>query len=115
VSGATDSPDPLLEALWTRVIEAWSDDKAHAALLAYASGAKRLPDIAARYRERSLDPDHAATAKKQLDAIVESATVSMLAMKMPRPERPPLAMTLSAFGVCLVLLTWLAYAMWGRH
>jgi hypothetical protein len=115
VSEATQSPDPLLEALWTRVMEAWNDEKAHAALLAYASRARLLPDIAGRYRERSLDPQHAATAKRQLDAIVESATVSMLSMKMPRPERPPLAMTLSAFGVCLVLLAWLAYALWGRH
>jgi hypothetical protein len=110
-----EAPDPVLEALWARVLEAWGDDKPHAAVLEHAVRAGRLPEIAGRYRELSKDPEKTATAQKQLDAIVLSATQALLAMKMPRPQGTPLPITLSAFGVCLVLLAWLAYSVWGKH
>jgi hypothetical protein len=105
----------VLEALWSRVIEAWDDDKPHAALLEHASRAQLLPAIAGRYRALAGDPAKAPIANRQLDAIVQCATVSLLSMKMPRPQGTPLPITLSAFGICLFLLGWLAYAVWGRH
>jgi hypothetical protein len=118
----TESEDPVLEALWTRVIEAWDDERPHAALLEHAIRAQRLPVIAARYRrladDRDGDGKKAGIAKKQLDAIVERATDALLSIRMPRPPKggaTPLPITLSAFGVCLFLLAWLAYAIWGRH
>jgi hypothetical protein len=110
-----DSPDPVLEALWARVLDAWGDEKPHAAVLEHAVRAGRLPEIAGRYRQLAQDPEKAPTANKQLDAIVQSATAALFSMKMPRPQGTPLPITLSAFGVCLFLLAWLAYAVWGKH
>jgi hypothetical protein len=105
----------VLEALWARVVEAWDDDKPHAALLEHATRARLLPEIAGRYRKLSGDPAKAPIANRQLDTIVRCATQALLSMKMPRPQGTPLPITLSAFGVCLLLLGWLAYAIWGRH
>ena len=123
-SEPAESEDPVLEALWARVIEAWDDERSHAALLDHAIRAQRLPVIAARYRRLADDGDgdgdekKASIAKKQLDAIVQRAADALLSIRMPRPPKggaTPLPITLSAFGVCLFLLAWLAYAVWGRH
>jgi hypothetical protein len=105
--------DPILDALWDRVLSAWDDDKAHAALLDHALRTQTLPDIAGRYRGLVDDPARGERAKKKLDAIVIAATQSLLAMKTPRPEKIPLSITLTAFAVCALLLGWLAWAMWG--
>ncbi len=110
-----DATDPLLEALWARVLAAWDDDRPHAALLEHAVRAGLLPEIAGRYRERADDPQKGPISRRQLDAIVQTATQAMVSMKMPRPEGTPPSVTLSAFCVCILLLGWLAYAVWGRH
>jgi hypothetical protein len=112
VDGEADK-DPVLEALWDRVVSAWDEDRPHAALLEHALRAQRLPDLAGRYRSLVDDPERGPAARKKLDLIVLTATQSMLAMKTPKPGRVPLAITLSAFGVCALLLGWLAWALWG--
>jgi hypothetical protein len=115
VPGPDLSTDVVLEALWKRVVEAWDDDKAHAALLEHAIHAEALPEIAGRYRALLDDPEKRAAAKKRLDGIVLAATQMLLSMKTPPPGRTPWPITLSALGVSLLLLSWLAYAMWGHH
>jgi hypothetical protein len=105
--------DAVLEALWDRALAAWDDDKPHAALLEHALRVQALPELAGRYRALALDPLRGPAAKKKLDLIVLTATQSLMAMKTPKPARVPLAITLSAFGVCFVLLGWLAWALWG--
>jgi hypothetical protein len=105
--------DPVLEALWDRAVAAWDDDKPHAALLEHALRAQALPELAGRYRALTGDPQRGAAAKKKLDLIVVTATQSLMAMKTPKPARIPLPITLSAFGVCFLLLGWLAWALWG--
>jgi hypothetical protein len=105
--------DPVLEALWERVLGAWDDEKFHAALLDHALRAQELPELAGRYRALVDDPARGAVARKKLDLIVLTATQSLLAMKTPMPAKIPLAITLSAFGVCALLLGWLAWALWG--
>ena len=107
--------DPVLEALWKRVLEAWDDDRTHAALLEHALHAQALPEIARKYRALIEDTGKGAVAKKKLDGIVAAATQMLLSMKTPPPGKTPLPITLSAFGVSLVLLGWLAYALWGHH
>ena len=107
--------DPVLEALWARVVEAWDDDKTHAALLDHAVRVQALPEIAGRYRQLVDDPKKGELAKKKLDAIVAAATQMLMSMKTPKPGKTPLPITLSAAGVCALLLAWLAYAMWGHH
>jgi hypothetical protein len=110
-----EAKDPVLEALWTRVTSAWDDEAAHATLLDHAVRSQRLPEIAGRYRSLSEDPDKAPVAKKKLDGIVIAATQMLVSMKTPKPEKVPLPITLTAFAICLVMLGWLALAIWGNH
>jgi hypothetical protein len=107
--------DAVLEALWRRALEAWDDEKVHVALLEHALRSQALPEIAGRYRALLGDAARANVAQKRLDAIVVAATQMLMATKTPPPTKVPLPITLSAFGVCAVLLTWLAWAVWGRH
>lgn len=105
--------DPVLDALWDRVVAAWDDDKPHAALLEHALRSQGLPEIAGRYRSLVDDAQRGPVAKKKLELIVLTATQSLMAMKTPKPAKIPLSITLSAFGVCVLLLGWLAWALWG--
>jgi hypothetical protein len=110
-----ESDDLIFDTLWNRVTEAWNDDKPHAALLDYALRAGKLPDAAGRYRVLREDPDKGEKARKQLDAIVLAATQMMQSMKTPAITKPPPSVTLSAVGVCAILLGWLAYALLHHH
>ena len=112
----TDSvADEVLEALWKRALEAWDDEKVHAAILEHALRSEALPEVAGRYRASLADPARAAIGQKRLDAIVVAATQMLMATKTPPPAKVPLPLTLTAFAICLVLLGWLALAVWGRH
>jgi hypothetical protein len=110
-----DAPDPLLEALWKRVLDAWDDDRPHAALLEHAMRAQGLPEIAGRYRGLTTDAARGARAKEKLDGVVVAATQMLLSTKTPKSVKPPLSITLSAAAVCLLLIGWLALALWGRR
>jgi hypothetical protein len=112
-----DAGEAVLESLWSRVLEAWDDDKPHHALLEYALRAQKLPEVAGRYRAiKEKDAAKAARAQKKLDGIVVAATQMLMAMKSP-PDRfklPP-AMTATLFAVSMLLLAWLAYAVFHRR
>jgi hypothetical protein len=105
----------MIDALWKRVLEAWEDDKPHAALIEHAVRAQALPAVAARYRALTDDPERGARAKKQLDALVVAATQMLFSTKTPKPGKTPLPITLSALAVCVLLLGWLALALWGKR
>jgi len=105
--------DPVLDALWERVTEAWGDEQAHAALIEHATRTGALHLAAARYRALTADPDRAELARKKLDVIVLAATHVLLSTKTPAHGKVPLAITLSAFAVSAILLGWLALAVWG--
>jgi hypothetical protein len=109
-----DSGDPVFEALWSRVLEAWDDEKTHAALLEHAIREQRLPDAAGRYRALKDDATKGERARKKLDAIVIAATQMLMAMKTPARVKVPWQITLSAVLVCLFLLAWLGLAIF-RH
>jgi hypothetical protein len=108
-----EATDAALEVLWQRALAAWEDDKIHVAVLEYALRAQALPEVAGRYRSLVGDPERGARAQKRLDALVAAATATLFATKTPKPEKVPLPITLSAFGVCAALLGWLAWALWG--
>jgi hypothetical protein len=109
-----DTRDEALEALWQRVVDAWDDDKVHAALLEYALRTEHLPEIAGRYRSLKDDPEKGERAQQRLGAIVVAATQMMMSMKTPTLTKVPIAITLSAFGICLFALGFLAYALLRR-
>jgi hypothetical protein len=107
--------DPLFDAMWSKVVEAWDDDKTHSAILEYALTAERLPDLAGHYRALKDHPDMGARAQKRLDAIVMAATQMMMSMKTPKNVTVPLPITLSVFGLFLAAVAFVAYAMLHRH
>jgi hypothetical protein len=110
------SHDPVLDALWKRAQDAWDDEKVHTALLEHALRAGALPEIAGRYRALADDAERGAIAKRRIDAIVVAASSMLMSTKTPRPDKPiPIAITLTAFGICLTLLGWVALAIWGSH
>ena len=106
----TDDKDPLLEALWQKTLEAWDDEKRHAACLEHALREKKLPDLAGRYKALKDDPDKGELAKKRIDAILTAATQMMFTMKTPRPTKTPSWLFWSAFLTCLVMALYVAYA-----
>ena len=116
-SPAPEAGEAILDSLWSRVLEAWDDDKPHHALLEYALRAQKLPEVAGRYRAvKETEPEKAVRAQKKLDGIVIAATQMLMAMKSP-PDRfklPP-AITATFFAVSMLLLAWLGYAVFHRR
>jgi hypothetical protein len=107
--------DLVFDTLWSRVLEAWDDDRTHAALIDYSLRAQRLPDAAGRYRALAGDPAKGAVAKKKLDAIVIAATQMMLAMKSPAARgKVPWPITLSALAIAAFIFGLIAYGL-ARH
>jgi hypothetical protein len=106
-----ESPDAIFEALWTRVLEAWDDDKPHQAALSYALQTERLPDIAGRYRKLLDDPEKGWRAKKKIDGIVVAATQLLMATKTPKREKIPWQWTMSVAAVFVLVVAFLAYKL----
>lgn len=107
----TEEKDPIFEALWQKTLEAWDDDKAHAALLEHALREKMLPDLAGRYRVVRDDPERGEMANKRIDAILTAATQMLFTMKTPKPTKTPSWLFWSALLTCAVMLMYVAYAM----
>jgi hypothetical protein len=82
-------PDPALEALWKRVVDAWEDEAAHAAFLEHCRRAERLVEAAVRYRGMVGDHARSAVAKKKLDQVL---ILAMTELDLSRQkERKPAA------------------------
>jgi hypothetical protein len=113
--GIGEAPDAVFSALWSRVLEAWDDDKPHQLALAYALEHEMLPEIAGRYRKLFDDPDKGARAKKKVDAIVVAATQLLMATKTPPREKVPWQWTASAAAFFFVVVAFLAYKVLLRH
>ena len=109
-----ETGDLVFDTLWGRVLEAWDEEKPHGALLEYSLRAQRLPDLAGRYRALVDDPEKGARAKRKIDGIVVAATQLMLSTKTPKLEKPPPYLTWTAFGVFMLIIGLLWYAM-SRH
>jgi hypothetical protein len=113
-SAFAETDDLIFETLWGRVLEAWDDDKTHAALIEYAVRTQHLPDAAGRYRALTNDPDKAIIAKKKLDGIVIAATQMLMSMKTPAIGKTPWQITLSAVLICVVLVSMVGYLILHR-
>ncbi len=107
--GPTSPADEGFEALWQNVLDHWDDDKPHAAFIEFALRTGQLPVAAGRYRAMMDDPFRAERAPTRLDAIVVAATQLMMSMKSPPRTKVPLPITLSAFGIFLFTLCFVAY------
>jgi hypothetical protein len=105
----------VFEALWTRTLAAWDDDKPHRAILEHALKTEQLPDLAGRYRALSDDPVKGERAKKKIDGIVVAATQLMLATKTPVRTKTPWQWNVGAALVFMLVCAWLSYQLFGRH
>ncbi|APR85740.1 Hypothetical protein A7982_11089 [Minicystis rosea] len=76
--------DPLLDELWHRVLDTWTDDAAHAAFLDHCRKTQQLGQGAAHYREEVRrasayreDPTRVESAQKRLNAIAMLAMLDL--------------------------------------
>lgn len=107
--------DAIFEALWARAEQAWDDDKPHQALVEHALRVQMLPELAGRYRALKDDPVRGPRATKQIDRIVAAATQMMFATKSPERTKTPFSWTASAAVMFVLVVGWLAYALFRRH
>jgi hypothetical protein len=101
----------LFEALWKRTLEAWDDDKPHAALLDHALKSEKLPDLAGRYRALRDDPEKGARAQKKIDGIVVAATQMLMATKTPPRTKMPWQWSATAALMFAIVCAWLFYQL----
>jgi hypothetical protein len=105
----------VFDALWARVLENWTDDKAHGAFLEFVIREKMLPDAAGRYRAiKDANDERSPLAKKRIDAIVIAATQMLTELKSPPPEKNNRWLTVAVFIGCVILLFILARAVFRR-
>lgn len=107
--------DAIFEALWKRTLEAWDDDKPHAAILEHALKSEKLPDLAGRYRALKDDPDKAARAQKKIDGIVVAATQMLMATKTPPRTKTPWQWSAAAALMFAIVCAYLFYALFVPH
>lgn len=110
-----DAPDAVFESLWTRVLEAWDDDKPHAALLDHAVRTQSLPTLAGRYKSLVSDPTRGARAQQRLDALVAAAIAMLESTKMPEITGTPRSWTLSVAVACLLAIAYVVYRVTSLH
>lgn len=112
---AAEGSDIIFDTLWSRVLEAWEDDKPHHAILDYALKSQKLPDLAGKYRSLKDDPEKGVRAQKKIDGIVVAATQMMMAMKTPARTKTPTSWTLSVGIVSAIIFGWLYWLLFKRH
>lgn len=103
--------DAVFEALWKRTLEAWDDDKPHAAVLAHALGGAMLPELAGRYRALKDDPDKGSRAQKKIDGIVVAATQMLMATKTPPRTKTPWQWNVTAAAIFALVCAFLFYKL----
>lgn len=99
--------DPLLEALWSKVLDDFDDDAAHLRFIEHCRSEGRLPEAARRYREHKerLGPSapERAQVDKRLGAIALLAMAALDAHKSAKPGRHPLSLLVAAVVVAFFL------------
>ena len=109
------SADALFEALWKRALEAWDDDKPHAAILEHALKNEKLPDLSGRYRALISDPEKGPRAREKIDRIIAAATQMLFATKTPERTKTPWQWSAAAFLVFALVSAYLFYQLFLPH
>lgn len=107
--------DAIFEALWKRTLEAWDDDKPHAAILEHALKSEKLPDLAGRYRALKDDPAKGARAQKKIDGIIVAATQMLMATKTPPRTKTPWQWSAAAVLMFALVCVYLFYTLFVPH
>ncbi len=93
--------DPILEALWKKVLDSWDDDGAHGAFMSHCQETQQLPEAAARYKGMTGDHDRGASAEKRLGGVALLAMASLQHEPRTDPHKVPrwIAIIVSIFFV----------------
>jgi len=112
--------DPVLEALWMKTLQSWSEDERHKALIAYCREVNVLDEAARRYRTVvdgqaegiESTPEVIEDAKKRLAGV---AIIAVATLQADRTEPGAPAMhrkvRLAGYVVFLLIMGLLAYAV----
>jgi hypothetical protein len=106
-----ETGDLVFDTMWSRVLEAWDDDKPHGVIVEYAVRMQKLPELAGKYKALTNDPEKKARAQKRLDGVVMAATHLLMSMKTPPPPKSNKLVNLVAAIVAVALVSYLAYKM----
>ncbi|NUO49056.1 MAG: hypothetical protein HOV80_09395 [Polyangiaceae bacterium] len=112
--------DPVLRALWTKVLNSWSEDDRHKGFIAYCRELNKLDEAARRYRtvvdgtETSIEstPEVIEDAKKRLTGIAMIAVATLQADRT-EPGAPGMhrKVRFAGYIVFILLMGLLAYAL----
>lgn len=116
----TVEADPVLEALWSKVLSSWNEDERHKGFVAYCREMNKLDEAARRYRtvvdgtETSLEstPEVIEDAKKRLGGV---ALIAVATLQADRTEPGAAGMhrkvRFAGYVVFILLMGLLAYAL----
>jgi hypothetical protein len=91
--------DPVLEALWKKVLDDFSSDAAHGAFLEHCQATRQLFEAAVRYRGMAGDHARGAMAERRL------AGIAVLALaELETARTPPRTGLTTAVRVALIVL-----------
>ena len=102
--------DPILEALWKRVLDDFENGAAHAAFIEHCQTTNQLLEAAVRYRGMAGDHARGAHAGRKLASIAALAMASLETTRMPERQSMTLAVRLALIalfvaGTAALLLT----------
>ena len=92
--------DPLVDALWKKVLDAWEDEAVHGKFLQHCRDTRSLLEAAVRYRGMAGDHARGAAAERRLQGITALALAD-LELQKSSPARP--AGTGTGVRVALIL------------
>ena len=90
--------DPVLEALWKKVLDDWQNDATHGSFLEYCQKSDQLLEAAVRYRGMAGDRTRGPSADKRL------AAISLLALTRLESARTPPRSSMSKTTTMVLVL-----------
>jgi hypothetical protein len=84
--------DPVLDALWKKVLDDWESDRAHGVFMEHCQATGLLLEAAVRYRGMAGDYARGASAEKRLKAVALLAIAGLESQRSPEPRGASTAM-----------------------
>jgi hypothetical protein len=102
-----DTSDPIVSALWTKVLDRWDEDEVHEAFIDHCLGAGQMPEAARRYREHgeAAEGDDSDEVQEEVERRLAAIRAKALAtMDLHRAPSEPRRGCRRAMNVLSVLL-----------
>jgi hypothetical protein len=75
--------DPVVSALWKKVVEQWDDEHAHDVFLEHCLATDQLVEAAVRYRGMTGDRERGEAARKRLQSVTVLALTRLETSRTP--------------------------------